>query len=100
MEASSQRGSPTRKEGNMGGSWQGWGGRDHPPRESGEVVCDEDLTVCLYAGGRTDDAAGGREKNFRSKIIERGKETRVESKREGWLQTELRVVSSRRKGRP
>ena len=54
----------------MGGSWRGWGGRDQPPRKSGEVVCDEDLTVCLYAGGRTDDAAGGREKNFRSKTIE------------------------------
>lgn len=67
----------------MAGGWRGRGRVDHPPRESGEVVCDEDLTVCLYAGGRTKEAAGGREKNFRSKITERGKEMRVGSKHEG-----------------
>lgn len=61
----------------------------HPRRESGEVVCDEDLTVCLYAGGRTNDAAG----------LNEVKRRELCPNMKGWLQTELCIVLSRGKDR-
>lgn len=92
-------GSPTSKGQEHERRW-GWGQGSSPKELLNRAVCDEDLTVCLYAGGRTDDAAGGRrEKISEAKSLNEAKRRELSPNMEGWLHTELRIVSSRRKDR-